>query len=78
MTDVDLELLFMKARVALDQRSPDEIAHMRHEQRVSFVSGNLLMMRQELSEEEKIALRERVRVAAGPCPCGDCAKKEIT
>lgn len=66
MNDVDLQLLLLKARVAFDDLGPEQQAHMRHEQRINFVTGNLRLSGGDDGTET------RVRAAAGSCPCAVC------
>lgn len=71
--------LLEKAIAKLEAMTPDERAHHRHEQRISFAAGNVAMDWSALvvfNGEPRPALEvahELARRAAGPCPCGDCA-----
>jgi hypothetical protein len=71
-TDIDLELLLLKARTITESMSAEQLAHERHLQRICFVTGNLLLSAGELGASDETALCDRVRAAAGPCPCGRC------
>jgi len=61
--------LLAQAQAAFEALSPDEQAHHRHEQRVSFVVGNIGLSRPDLSRD---LLEVGARRAAGPCPCSKC------
>lgn len=66
--------LLAKASDALARMTPDQRAHHRHEQRVSFAAGNVAMSWPEtINGEPAIDVARRlVLEKAGPCPCGDC------
>lgn len=70
------ELIATIARECLAAMTPDEITHMRHEQRISFAGGNVALSWRpsdgELGSTLKTAL-DLVRRQAGECPCGKCA-----
>lgn len=67
--------LLAKASDALARMTPDQRAHHRHEQRVSFAAGNVAMSWPDtINGEPAIDVARRlVLQKAGPCPCGDCA-----
>jgi hypothetical protein len=56
----------LSAVAAFEALTPDQQAHHRHLQRISFAIGNVAM---EHPEELRIAIER----AAGPCPCSACA-----
>jgi len=72
MTDQQLAELLAQASATFDAMTVDQKLHMRHQQKISFVTGNLALTRGESSYDD---LRSRVTEAAGPCPCGDCRSK---
>lgn len=74
----DLATLLVQARAAVDAMAPDELAHMRHQQRISFAYGNVARSRPEQTPEELAQLRAGVTAAAGPCPCGPCNAPPLT
>lgn len=61
--------LLRRARLAVEAMTPDELVHHRHEQRISFAYGNVALSQ---TDPDESVLRESVRRAAGPCPCGQC------
>ncbi len=65
----DLATLLAQAKAAFDALTPDEQIHHRHEQRISFVVGNVGLARPDLSRAE---IESGARRAAGPCPCSGC------
>ncbi len=75
-TLADLIVLAQNAFAAL---TPDQQAHHRHEQRVSFAAGNVALSLREppvdtLPGETLIDTARRLtRAAAGPCPCALCS-----
>lgn len=65
----DLATLFAQAKSAFDALTPDEQVHHRHEQRISFVTGNVGLAQPDRSRAE---VETGARRAAGPCPCSQC------
>lgn len=67
--------LLAKAKERLDAMTPDQRAHHRHEQRISFAAGNIaLSWPDTINGEPALEVATRlVREKAGPCPCADCA-----
>lgn len=64
-----LDTVLERARAAVEAMTPDQLAHMRHEQRISFAAGNLKISRPDRDPAE---IDRGVRAAAGLCPCGPC------
>lgn len=69
----DLTTLFAQAKAAFDALTADEQIHHRHEQRISFVAGNVGLSRPDLSRSEVEAGARRM---AGPCQCAKCRPTE--
>lgn len=69
-----IERLLARASEAVAAMTRDELAHHRHEQRISFAADNVaLSWPDRVNGEPARELAERlVRKAAAPCPCGDC------
>lgn len=65
-----IEDLFVQALAVMNTLTPDQLIHHRHEQRISFVLGNLKLSNSAATEES-------VREAAGPCACADCRKGKV-
>lgn len=68
----DIATLFAQAKAAFDALTPDEQIHHRHEQRISFVVGNVGLSRPDMSRAD---LEAGARRAAGPCPCARCSTR---
>lgn len=69
---IGLATLFAQAKAAFDALTPDEQIHHRHEQRISFVVGNVGLSRPDMSRAD---LEAGARRAAGPCPCARCSTR---
>lgn len=60
----------LKAACALfESLTPDEQAHHRHAQRISFATGNVALGH---PTEMRSSIEAAARRAAGPCPCMKC------
>lgn len=66
--------LIEEALAAFERLTPEQKAHHRHAQRISFAYGNLALSSnyRDADSERLYLLRKEVEAAAGPCPCGAC------
>ncbi len=69
MSTPTFQELLARASAVFDSLTPDQQSHHRHEQRISFVYGNIALSQRDVDEA---SLRASVREAAGPCPCAPC------